>query len=64
YGSIVQSSSLQQCGLQATTSEQYVTIEIPQDLIREYLAQNYTHLHLGAVRLHWGNRTVLPKVRP
>ncbi|MED6141447.1 hypothetical protein PIB30_103501, partial [Stylosanthes scabra] len=48
---IVQSSSLQQCGLQATTSEQYVTIEIPQDLIREYLAQNYTHLHLGAVRL-------------
>ncbi|MED6127661.1 hypothetical protein PIB30_090122 [Stylosanthes scabra] len=45
---IVQSSSLQQCGLQATTSEQYVTIEIPQDLIREYLAQNYTHLHLGA----------------
>ncbi|MED6177132.1 hypothetical protein PIB30_095039 [Stylosanthes scabra] len=48
---IVQSSSLQQCGLQATTSEQYVMIEIPQDLIREYLAQNYTHLHLGAVRL-------------
>ncbi|MED6131257.1 hypothetical protein PIB30_008297 [Stylosanthes scabra] len=48
---IVQSSSLQQCGLQATTSKQYVTIEIPQDLIREYLAQNYTHLHLGAVRL-------------
>ncbi|MED6188593.1 hypothetical protein PIB30_087367 [Stylosanthes scabra] len=48
---IVQSSSLQQCGLQATTFEQYVTIEIPQDLIREYLAQNYTHLHLGAVRL-------------
>ncbi|MED6189719.1 hypothetical protein PIB30_098735 [Stylosanthes scabra] len=48
---IVQSSSLQQCGLQATTSEQYVTIKIPQDLIREYLAQNYTHLHLGAVRL-------------
>ncbi|MED6174465.1 hypothetical protein PIB30_069237 [Stylosanthes scabra] len=33
------------------TSEQYITIEIPQDLIREYLAQNYTHLHLGAVRL-------------
>ncbi|MED6226878.1 hypothetical protein PIB30_108066, partial [Stylosanthes scabra] len=48
---IVQSSSFQQCGLQATTSEQYVTIEILQDLIREYLAQNYTHLHLGAVRL-------------
>ncbi|MED6218803.1 hypothetical protein PIB30_029990 [Stylosanthes scabra] len=48
---IVQSSSLQQCGLQATTSEQYVTVEIPQDLIREYLAQNYTHLHLGAVTL-------------
>ncbi|MED6218805.1 hypothetical protein PIB30_029992 [Stylosanthes scabra] len=39
---IVQNSSLQQCGLQATTSEQYVTIEIHQDLIREYLAQNYT----------------------
>ncbi|MED6151782.1 hypothetical protein PIB30_085739 [Stylosanthes scabra] len=41
----------EKCGLQATTSEQYVTIEISQDLIREYLAQNYSHLHLGAVRL-------------
>ncbi|MED6124048.1 hypothetical protein PIB30_055314 [Stylosanthes scabra] len=34
-----------------TISEQYVTIEIPQGLIREYLAQNYIHLHLRAVRL-------------
>ncbi|MED6200391.1 hypothetical protein PIB30_084571 [Stylosanthes scabra] len=48
---IIQTSHLQQCGLQATTAEQYVTIEIPQDLIRDYLVQAYTHMHLGAVRL-------------
>ncbi|MED6223678.1 Gly-Xaa carboxypeptidase [Stylosanthes scabra] len=37
--------------IEPTTAEQYVTIEIPQDLIRDYLIQGYTHMHLGAVRL-------------
>ncbi|XLT89979.1 hypothetical protein HN873_011654, partial [Arachis hypogaea] len=46
---VIQTSRLQQCGLQATSAEQYVTIEIPQELIREYLSQGYTHLHLGAI---------------
>ncbi|MED6161616.1 hypothetical protein PIB30_062498 [Stylosanthes scabra] len=35
----------------ATTAEQYVTIEIPQALIDNYLPQGFTHLHLGAIRL-------------
>ncbi|QHO14861.1 polyprotein [Arachis hypogaea] len=48
---VIQTSCLQQCGLQATSAEQYVTIEIPQELIREYLSQGYTHLHLGAIRM-------------
>ncbi|QHO37517.1 polyprotein [Arachis hypogaea] len=48
---VIQTSRLQQCGLQATSAEQYVTIEIPQELIREYLSQGYTHLHLGAIRM-------------
>ncbi|MED6172403.1 hypothetical protein PIB30_049743 [Stylosanthes scabra] len=29
----------------------HIPDDIPQDLIREYLAQNYTHLHLKVVRL-------------
>ncbi|XLR49881.1 hypothetical protein S83_000553, partial [Arachis hypogaea] len=39
------------CGLKATTAEQYITLEIPPELIQSYLNQGYTHLHLGAVRL-------------
>ncbi|QHO41331.1 polyprotein [Arachis hypogaea] len=48
---VIQSSHLQQCGLKATTAEQYITLEIPPELIQSYLNQGYTHLHLGAVRL-------------
>ncbi|QHO22946.1 polyprotein [Arachis hypogaea] len=48
---VIQSSSLQQCGLKATTTEQYITLEIPQELIQNYQNQGYTHMHLGAVRL-------------
>ncbi|QHO02684.1 polyprotein [Arachis hypogaea] len=39
------------CGLKATTAEQYITLEIPPELIQNYQNQGYTHLHLGAVRL-------------
>ncbi|KAL4343691.1 hypothetical protein AHAS_Ahas11G0103700 [Arachis hypogaea] len=48
---VIQSSHLQQCSLKATTAEQYITLEIPQELIQIYQNQGYTHLHLGAVRL-------------
>ncbi|MED6124377.1 hypothetical protein PIB30_058404 [Stylosanthes scabra] len=48
---IIQHANIQQCGLKAITAEQYVTIEIPQALIDNYLAQGFTHLHLGAIRL-------------
>ncbi|XLU77161.1 hypothetical protein S245_000582, partial [Arachis hypogaea] len=48
---VIQSSHLQQCGLKATTAEQYITLEIAPELIQSYLNQGYTHLHLGAVRL-------------
>ncbi|KAL4394552.1 hypothetical protein AHAS_Ahas02G0163400 [Arachis hypogaea] len=34
-----------------TTTEQYTTLEIPQELIKNYQDQGYTHLHLGVVRL-------------
>ena len=47
----VQSSRLGQCALQATQTEQYVTLEIPTDLIAQWQREGYTHLHLGGVRL-------------
>ncbi|MED6107564.1 hypothetical protein PIB30_015313 [Stylosanthes scabra] len=47
---VIQHANIQQCGLKATTAEQYVTIEIPQALIDNYMAQGFTHLHLGAIR--------------
>ena len=46
----VQSSRMDQCSLAATT-EQYVNIEIPKDLIRHWQTEGYTHLHYGAIRL-------------
>ncbi|KAH9698136.1 hypothetical protein KPL71_023897 [Citrus sinensis] len=39
------------CALQATQSEQYVTLEIPTDLVSHWKREGYTHLHLGGVRL-------------
>ena len=47
----IQSSRLDQCALQATTAEQYVTLEIPLELISTWKREGYTHLHLGGVRL-------------
>ncbi|GAY61917.1 hypothetical protein CUMW_213710 [Citrus unshiu] len=47
----IQSSRLDQCSLQATTAKQYVTLEIPQELITNWKREGYTHLHLGGVRL-------------
>ncbi|WVY98415.1 hypothetical protein V8G54_030566 [Vigna mungo] len=47
----VQSSQIEQCSLVATPEEQYVTIEIPKELIRHWQHEGYTHLHYGAIRL-------------
>ena len=47
----IQSTRLDQCALQASHSEQYVTLEIPQDLVTNWKREGYTHLHLGGVRL-------------
>nr|KYP65284.1 polyprotein [Cajanus cajan] len=42
---------MEQCSLMATSEEQYVTIEIPKELIRHWRTDGYTHLHYGAIRL-------------
>ena len=47
----IQSSRLDQCALQASQSEQYVTLEIPSDLVANWKREGYTHLHLGGIRL-------------
>ena len=47
----IHSSRLDQCALQASHSEQYVTLEIPTDLVTNWKREGYTHLHLGGVRL-------------
>ncbi|KAH9801877.1 hypothetical protein KPL71_001189 [Citrus sinensis] len=47
----IQSSRLDQCALQATSTEQYVTLEIPSELLSNWKREGYTHLHLGGIRL-------------
>ncbi|KAH9684900.1 hypothetical protein KPL70_013722 [Citrus sinensis] len=47
----IQSSRLDQCALQATSAEQYVTLEIPSELLSHWKREGYTHLHLGGIRL-------------
>ncbi|KAH9734801.1 hypothetical protein KPL71_017513 [Citrus sinensis] len=47
----IQSSRLDQCSLQATPVEQYVTLEIPSELISNWKREGFTHLHLGGIRL-------------
>ncbi len=47
----VQASKMDQCSLQATSSEQYVTLEIPPTLFPRWKNEGYSHLYFGAVRL-------------
>ncbi|KAH9769166.1 hypothetical protein KPL71_011894 [Citrus sinensis] len=47
----IESSRLDQCALQATSAEQYVTLEIPSELLSNWKREGYTHLHLGGIRL-------------
>ena len=47
----IQSSRLDQCALQASQNEQYVTMDIPTDFVSNWKREGYTHLHLGGVGL-------------
>ncbi|KAJ9547114.1 hypothetical protein OSB04_019657 [Centaurea solstitialis] len=47
----VQASRFDSHQLPATTSEHLVTLSLPPDLPRHCLAQGYTHIHFGAIRL-------------
>ncbi|KAH9693484.1 putative phospholipase A2 [Citrus sinensis] len=47
----IQSSRLDQCALQATSAEQYVTLELPSELLSNWKQEGYTHLHLGGIRI-------------
>ena len=47
----IQSSRLDQYALQASQAEQYVTLEIPPELVAQWKREGHTHLHLGEVRL-------------
>ncbi|KAH9744240.1 hypothetical protein KPL70_003613 [Citrus sinensis] len=47
----IQSSRMDQCALQTTSAEQYVTLEIPSELLSNWKREGYTHLHLGGIRL-------------
>ncbi|KAH9698070.1 hypothetical protein KPL71_023867 [Citrus sinensis] len=47
----IQSSHLDQCSLQATPAEQYVTLEIHSELISNWKREGYTHLHLRDIRI-------------
>ena len=47
----IKSSRLDQCSIQATQAEQYVTLDIPFELIATWKREGYTHLHLEGIRL-------------
>ena len=47
----IKSSRLDQCSIQATQAKQYVTFDIPFELIATWKWEGYTHLHLGGIRL-------------
>ena len=47
----IQASSFSQCQLPATSQVQFVTLQIPPELPSQWLAQGYTHIHFGAIRL-------------
>nr|AHN13809.1 movement protein [Aristotelia chilensis virus 1] len=47
----VQSTRFDQCFLPASQKEQFVTLEIPSVYPSQWIAEGFTHLHFGAVRL-------------
>ncbi|KAF4402876.1 hypothetical protein G4B88_010328 [Cannabis sativa] len=47
----IQASKFSQCQLAPTPEVQFVTLEIPPELPPQWMAQGYTHIHFGAIRL-------------
>ncbi|CAA7022298.1 unnamed protein product [Microthlaspi erraticum] len=47
----VSSSKFSSCQVPATEEEQFVSLNIPENLPRLWQQQGYTHLHFGVVRL-------------
>ena len=47
----VQTSTFDKCQIPATSQEQYVTLEIPQESITQWIREGYSHVHFGAIRL-------------
>ena len=51
---VIQSSSMDQCLIPASTQEHYLDLHISPELIKEWLKEGFTHLHFGAVRIVLG----------
>ena len=47
----VQATKFDQHPLPVTEQEQFVTLEIQADFPRQWIAQGFTHIHFGAIRL-------------
>ncbi|KAK2646560.1 hypothetical protein Ddye_021755 [Dipteronia dyeriana] len=47
----VQSTVLDNCLVPASTTEQYVDLEIGQPLIEQWIREGYSHLHIGVIRI-------------
>ncbi|KAK2662727.1 hypothetical protein Ddye_001301 [Dipteronia dyeriana] len=47
----VQSTALDNCLIPASSTEQYVDLEIGQPLIDQWIKEGYSHLHIGAIRI-------------
>jgi hypothetical protein len=47
----VQASSFDQHKIPSTSREQFVTLEIPSEFPSQWISQEYTHIHFGAIRL-------------
>jgi hypothetical protein len=46
----VQASALNQCDVQYSKQEQYITIHLMPELIADWKREGYTHIHIGDVR--------------
>ncbi|KAK2633765.1 hypothetical protein Ddye_028557 [Dipteronia dyeriana] len=47
----IQSTALDNCLVPTTTVEQYVDLQIDQQMIDQWIREGYSHLHIGAVRI-------------
>ncbi|KAK2639386.1 hypothetical protein Ddye_027181 [Dipteronia dyeriana] len=47
----VQSTALNNCLIPASSTEQYVDLEIDQPLINQWIKEGYSHLHIEAIRI-------------